>query len=183
MTGVLVSLVKYVGGDFRVKYRVRAYNQHGDGSASKQVRVPRIGAPDELTRLNTEDDPYIKVCWSFATGEPTHYEIMRRLGSEKARSMRVVDTVAEIQSEHGHLTGQCYEDNWTVADTEYVYKVRGVQGHWKGKPSAPLRAMRTAPTSRIIPDVPGVRRSAGRIERGRRPVLRFSFAPSQVRTC
>ncbi len=144
VTGVLVTLVKHVGGDFKVKYRVRAYNEQFDGAESKQVRVPRIAAPDELMRLNSDEDPHITVCWPFVSGEPTHYEVMRRLGSEKASSMRVIATVAEIDRENGDLTGQCYADNWTDADTEYVYKVRGVQGSWKGKPSPSLRAMRAA---------------------------------------
>lgn len=150
VTGVVVSLVKYVGGDFRVKYRVRAYNDEVEGAESKQVRVARIGAPEELTRFDDGDDPYIRVCWSSASGGATRYEIMRRMDSEKASSMRVVATVAETFSEYGATWRQCYMDNWTAADTEYVYKVRGVQGNWKGKPSSSLRAMRTSQTSNEV---------------------------------
>ena len=45
MTAVFVSLVKYVGGDFSIKHRVRAYDDESGGTESQQVCVARIGAP------------------------------------------------------------------------------------------------------------------------------------------
>ena len=145
VTGVLVTLTKQVGADARIRYRVRAYNNQFDGAQSREARVPRIGKPAEISRRPSDDDAQISVCWSKATGEPTHYEIMRRLESEKASAMRVTATVADDGNDAANWR-QCHVDAAAAADTEYVYKVRGAQGSWKGKPSSALRASHAGDT-------------------------------------
>ena len=71
---------------------------------------------------------------------------MRRLESEKASAIRVIATVADDGND-SDTWRQCHLDAGAAADTQYVYKVRGAQGSWKGKPSAALRASYAAETS------------------------------------
>lgn len=146
VTGALVTLTKQVGGDASLRYRVRAYNDHFDGAQSREARVARIGKPAKIARRPSDDNARISVCWSKSAGEPTHYEIMRRLESEKASAIRVIATVADDGND-SDTWRQCHIDTGAAADTEYVYKVRGAQGSWKGKPSAALRASYAADNS------------------------------------
>ena len=141
VTGVLVTLTKPVGADVRIRYRVHAYNEYFDGAQSREVRVPRIGKPAEISRSPDDENVQISVCWPKVTGEPTHYEIMRRLESEKASSIGVIATVADDGNDDASWR-QCHVDATAAAETEYVYKVRGSQGSWKGNASSALSASR-----------------------------------------
>lgn len=141
-----VKLIKQVGGNAKIRYHVRAYNEHFDGRLSREARVTRIGRPAEISRRPSDGDTRISVCWSKATGDPTHYEIMRRMASEGPGTMRVVATVADDGNDSATWR-QCHLDTSAAADTNYLYKVRGSQGSWKGKKSAAMSAVRTDPES------------------------------------
>ena len=142
VTGVLVTFVKQVGADASIRYQVRAYNNEGDGVLSRQARAPRIGKPAEIFRW-TGNLEQMTICWSRSDGDPTHYEVMRRFEDSKPKSILVIATVADDSgtSDNSH---QCYTDVSAAADVDYVYKVRGTQGDWTGRPSAALIASRTA---------------------------------------
>ena len=151
VTGVLVTFVKQVAADASLRYRVRAYNDGGDGAQSRETRAPRIGKPADVSRRTSDENARISVCWSKSTGEPTHYEIMRRLKSDKASHIHVIATVEDDGNDSDGWQ-QCHLDGTAAADTKYVYKVRGAQGSWKGKPSAALQASYAADTSNDLDD-------------------------------
>ena len=114
---------RQVAPDASLRYRVWAYNDHFDGARSREARVARVGKPAKISRRPSDGNVRISVCWSKSAGEPTHYEIMRRLESEKASAIRVVATAADDGND-SNTWRQCHLDSTAATDTEYVQGAR-----------------------------------------------------------